>query len=973
MTAGASAGFGVDISGSTVNSGDLTASGGGIQNARAIAGRAGSVLQVSGDLVASRVGGGTLGAAVDFAGAGSVMTVTGKSTITSTVTADGVRSTAGSQIFFNGDTTINAVGTAVISQTSGSLLGAGVTGSSLVQFGSNVTATSSGAGAAFSASGNLGTGNRIVVVGNADLSTTAAGGGVAMSAAGGASISVGGTTTVSTVGTSANGVVATGAGSKITLGGAANVTTTGAGASGVVASGTAAVASFDQGATVNVNSGIGLAALAGGQIVGKGLITVNGANFNSANQDGGVMALDSGSSIQLADVTVQTGSAVSSSAIGARQGGSIQISGAAQVSMGAGDYLSPIDTQGDGSTIALGTSTVVNLVGGAAGSGGVAAEIGAGRITAAGPLSVRTEGALGVYATTGSSIELRGVDVHVGVDVDSDGVLAGRNQPLSAAIFVAQRGSISFENATVSNTLWRGVYAQGSGNPSVPATITGTGHADITTVLDSGGGGRTGTADAVRAEALGARITLGSVTTRTTGTQSAGLRAVGGGVIELTGGTGRNNEIVTSGGSQGYGIEAQGAGSSVTIQGADTTVRTSAADSVGVVASGGATVTATNLSVETTGPSSDGIRVANGSAVVATGAMNVNVAGGGGAACAQGVAICVTGDGSSVSGGSTAAATSSVQSTGTAVRMEAGANMAATLNNAVLTTSGVGIDLISVSGATGSSALNLHNSTATAGTGGLLLNVTNGSTFAFDNDRTTLIGDIKVSADSTVNMALRNGSALTGKIDPVNLNIDASSRWDVTGNSVLGTLTHAGTINMLPGAGGLGGTYKTVTVGNYVGNGGRINLNTYLGADNSPSDRLMIDGGTASGSTTLGITNAGGGGAPTVGKGIQVVQATGGATTASGAFSLAAPVSAGAYDYSLVRNVDESWYLTSALVPPPPPPPPAPPSPPGPPAPPAPPAPAPAPASLPNYRQETSLYAAVPSLAALHSAATMDS
>lgn len=808
--------------------------------------------------------------------------------------------------------------------------------------------------------------------------TTAGAGAHGIYAHNGGTITTKGSTEISTAGTGASAVYVADANAVATVG-SLTASTSAANTAAVVATGSGQV-NLTQGATINVNSGVGLWALTGGQIVGKGLVTVNGFNFNSADQDGGVIATGTGSGVQLENVTVQNFGAASSSGIGVRQGGSVQVSGVAQVALGAGDYLTPIDTQGSGSSIALGTSTAVTLVGSASGGAGIAAELGAGRITAAGPVSVRTEGTLGIFAATGSSIALKGIDVQVGVDVNGDSTLAGQNHPGSAGVYVAQQGSISFENATVVNNLWRGLYAQGSGNSAVAASITGTGHADITTVLDAGGG-RTGTADAVRAEALGATITLGSVTTRTTGAQSAGLRAVDGGVIELTGGTGRNNDIVTSGGVQGYGIEARGIGSSVTIRDADTVVNTSAADSHGVFASGGATVSATNLSVASAGPSSDGIRAVSGSTVTATGAMNVNVTGPSpGPACGQGVAICVTGDGSAVTGGSTVAA-SAIRSTGTAVRLESGANMVATLNNATLTTAGGSSDLISVNGATGTSALNLRNSTATAGSGGLLLNVATGSTFAFDNDRTTLTGDIKASADSTVNMTLTNGSFLTGRIDPVNLKIDASSRWDVTGDSVLGTLSHAGTLNMLPGAGGLGGTYKTVTVGNYVGNGGRINLNTYLGADNSPSDKLVIDGGTASGSTTLGITNAGGGGAPTVAKGIQVVQATGGATTAASAFSLAAPVSAGAYDYSLVRNVDESWYLTSALVPPPPPPPPpAPPSPPGPPGPPAPPAPpvppappAPAPASLPNYRQETSLYAAVPSLAALHSAATMDS
>ncbi|RZL61512.1 MAG: autotransporter outer membrane beta-barrel domain-containing protein [Variovorax sp.] len=789
---------------------------------------------------------------------------------------------------------------------------------------------------------------------------TTSGAGIEMS---GGTIDAKGHTDIATTGAGTPGVYVAGASSVANFN-SINVNTTGVGAGAVVAAGSGQV-NVAQGANLTVNSGVGLQASGGGKIIANGLVTVNGANFNSVNQDGGAIALGAGSSIQLEDIAVHgTGTLFSSSGIAARQGASVQISGVTHVALGAGDYLTPIDTQGNGSAVELGTLTTVDLVGSSAGSAGVAAELGAGRITAAGPLAVRTEGTWGIFAQTASAIALKDINVQVGVDVNDDGALAGQNHLGSAAVYLDRQGSIAFGNATLVNNLWRGVYALGSGNSAVAATITGTGHADITTVLGAGGG-RTGMADAVRAEALGATITLGSVTTRTTGVQSAGLRAIEGGVIALTGGTGRNNDIVTSGGAQGYGIEARGTGSSVTIRGADTAVNTSAADSHGVFASGGATVSAANLSVETAGPSSDGIRAVNGSAVTATGAMNVNVAGAAaGPACGQGVAICLVGDGSVVSGGSAAAA-STIRSTGTAVRFESGANQVAALTNAMLSTSGAASELMSVSQAVGTSALNLRNSTAIASAGGLLLNVASGSTFVFDNDATTLTGDIKASADSTVNMALRNGSKLTGKIDPVNLAIDATSRWDVTGNSMLGTLTNAGTVHMLPGAGGLAGAYKTVTVDSYTGQGGRINLNTYLGDDSSPSDRLVINGGTATGTTTLGITNAGGTGAQTTGNGILLVDAQNGATTATNAFSAAGPVSAGAYDYSLVRRANESWYLTSDLVPPVDPgtppvnPPVNPPT---------------APViHTPNYRQETSLYAAVPSLAILHSAATMDS
>jgi len=188
------------------------------------------------------------------------------------------------------------------------------------------------------------------------------------------------------------------------------------------------------------------------------------------------------------------------------------------------------------------------------------------------------------------------------------------------------------------------------------------------------------------------------------------------------------------------------------------------------------------------------------------------------------------------------------------------------------------------------------------------------------------------------------------------LDLDNAGLWTHTGNSVLGTLRNSGSIaNTAPTAGG----YKTITATHYVGQGGTLRLNTWLGDDASPSDRLVIDGGSASGHTQLGVRNTGGAGAQTTGNGILLVDAQNRASTSGDAFSLAGPVSAGAYDYSLVRRDNQSWYLSSAL------PSPVDPSP----TPEAKPSPA---ADVPNYRQETSLYAAVPSLAALHSAATMD-
>ncbi len=61
--------------------------------------------------------------------------------------------------------------------------------------------------------------------------------------------------------------------------------------------------------------------------------------------------------------------------------------------------------------------------------------------------------------------------------------------------------------------------------------------------------------------------------------------------------------------------------------------------------------------------------------------------------------------------------------------------------------------------------------------------------------------------------------------------------------------------------------------GNYTGAGGAMAINTVLGGGGSPSDRLVISGGAATGNTIVHVTNVGGVGAETTGNGIQVVEA----------------------------------------------------------------------------------------------------
>ena len=114
---------------------------------------------------------------------------------------------------------------------------------------------------------------------------------------------------------------------------------------------------------------------------------------------------------------------------------------------------------------------------------------------------------------------------------------------------------------------------------------------------------------------------------------------------------------------------------------------------------------------------------------------------------------------------------------------------------------------------------------------------------------------------------------------------------------------------------------NTLTVSNYVGQNGTIALGAVLAGDNSASDRLVVNGGKATGSTVLQVANVGGAGAQTLADGIQIVRAANGASTDLAAFRLSGGVvAAGAYDYYLAKGgvtngTSENWYLRNTVPP----------------------------------------------------------
>ncbi|EHQ8414322.1 autotransporter outer membrane beta-barrel domain-containing protein, partial [Salmonella enterica subsp. enterica serovar Ealing] len=100
---------------------------------------------------------------------------------------------------------------------------------------------------------------------------------------------------------------------------------------------------------------------------------------------------------------------------------------------------------------------------------------------------------------------------------------------------------------------------------------------------------------------------------------------------------------------------------------------------------------------------------------------------------------------------------------------------------------------------------------------------------------------------------------------------------------------------------------NTLTIaGNYTGHDGHLYLNTQLGDDSSPTDKLIVTGDTA-GSTTLHITNVNGLGAQTV-NGIEVIEVGG---QSDGDFTLyKGHVDINAWTYTLKQDGGD-WYLRS--------------------------------------------------------------
>lgn len=162
---------------------------------------------------------------------------------------------------------------------------------------------------------------------------------------------------------------------------------------------------------------------------------------------------------------------------------------------------------------------------------------------------------------------------------------------------------------------------------------------------------------------------------------------------------------------------------------------------------------------------------------------------------------------------------------------------------------------------------------------------------------------------------------LNGTLTAINA-VDGYTTQDNGNLTLSGAVDNAGMIDLASASGQPGNTL-TLT-GTVTSNDGVIELSTYMGGDNSATDKVILDGATLSGTTGLIIQHAGGDGAQTQ-QGIEVVDAKDGSTTAANSFMLDSrsdgyragtnSLASGAYDYSLtqggVGGDPNNWYLTS--------------------------------------------------------------
>lgn len=666
---------------------------------------------------------------------------------------------------------------------------------------------------------------------------------------------------------------------------------------------------------------------------------------------------------------------INSNAIYAQAGAQVSVEDSTLLTAGSGGGI-----RSDGAATRV---TARDLYIGAGGPGSSGLNATGGTIDSAG-VTIINSGRPGMTLNAGGgtpgTLISGGDTIYTGVLLGTDPALATFGRPVDAA------GNPVTDPASfvASGISGHGVYAGAAGGRVWmnvdPLSGAPTGARNTITTLGD-------FSEGFNIQGVDGRATIANVTVSTRGTDSIGARAAGAGRIDATGVT------INTSGWHGYGLAAY---ADSLLNATASTVGTTGIQAHGLISwAGNSRLTLAGGSrVDTTGELAHGAIAWNGGRVEVDGSTIATH--GPGAA-----ALFVRGD--------PAAASAAV--TGTGLSSDAGPAVAAigaadiALDTVTATGTGLWLHVGNIENFELLDAVvpDLPPDLPPDDPSTPLPTATASAVFALPAAQTPTVADI------TATRSTLNGAALTDPGAAANLLLQ-DSLWNMSGSSNLTTLQNTRSrILFAPPAGdpSVAAGYRTLTVSGYGGDGTLV-LNTWLAADDSPSDQLVVSGGASSGPGQLEIHASGGLGDLTRADGIRVVQALA-ATSTPDNFRLAAPVVAGPYEYFLYRggaaadggaDVENSWFLRTVIdcaapgapippcppnlppeppapptppVPPVPPvpPPPDPPTPPAPP-PPTPPAPDPDPRLPPAYRQEVSLIAAAPAMAQVYGRTLID-
>lgn len=191
------------------------------------------------------------------------------------------------------------------------------------------------------------------------------------------------------------------------------------------------------------------------------------------------------------------------------------------------------------------------------------------------------------------------------------------------------------------------------------------------------------------------------------------------------------------------------------------------------------------------------------------------------------------------------------------------------------------------------------------GSNGILMEVVKGAEGNLTVDNSDLVGNIVADDMSTANVTLQNQATLTGQLDNVqSLTVNSDARWIMDGNGTVENLS-------LNGGGvqfGKPGDFYSLSVANLSGTGGTFYM--YNNFTTGQINTLTVTG-TASGNHLVALESSGT--EPVAPGSTAVVHIAAG----DASFALAGGmVSLGAFDYDLIKQGENDWYLdtTSRVI-----------------------------------------------------------